>query len=158
MSRKFLALAGACAIGAAGLAQAQPKPAGLSPDEIVGARHSAFLMSIITFNAMRKAPEGTEAKTQAYAANALATWARTLPTMFPAGTGPGAVTVKTRAKAEIWSDRAGFDKAATDYAAATAKLVDLAKANDTAGFKAQLPEVDKTCDACHDKYRAPAQH
>jgi cytochrome c556 len=161
MSKKYLALAVACAIGAVGLvAQAQapsaPPAGGMSANDIVGARHAGFVMSNFIFNSTRRAmgDAATEAKSQVSAANGLATWARALPTMFPAGTGPGAVTVKTRAKAEIWSDRAGFDKDAADYQAATAKLLDLAKANDMAGYKAQIVEVDKTCDACHAAYRA----
>jgi cytochrome c556 len=158
MSKIYLALAAACAIAAAGLAEADTPATGTSPEAIVAARQASFQMSQAVFGSMRRAMDGgtVEAKTMAYPSGALAHWAKALPGMFAAGTGPEAVSLKMRAKPEIWKDRAGFDKDAADYAAAAEKLFDLAKANDTAGFKAQLVEVDKTCDACHAAYRAKA--
>jgi cytochrome c556 len=160
MSKIFVGLAGAFALGAIGLAtaQAQPGPAEHMSGKIIAARQASLAMSVVTFGAMAHATDGgAEAKTQGFAANALARWARVLPTMFPAGTGAdNADGAKTRALPAIWSDRAGFDKAAADYAEATSKLLDLAKAGDTPGFKAQLKVVDGTCDACHERYREKA--
>ncbi len=157
MSKVYVGLAALCALGAAGLAQAQS-----GDDSWVGrtiaARQASFAMSLVTFNAMTHMPDTAEAKSAAFPANALARWAKVMPTMFSAGTGPdNKPGLHTRALPTIWSDRPGFDKAAADYAAATDKLLELAKANDTAGFKAQLKAVDATCDACHDRYRAKAQ-
>ena len=160
MSKLYAGLAGAFALGALGLAtaQAQSGPADHWAAKTVAARQAGLDMSLVTLSAMKHATDGgAEAKTQGYPANALARWAKVLPTMFPAGTGAdNADGAKTRALPTIWSDRAGFDKAAGDYADATAKLLDLVKAGDTPGFKAQLDVVDKTCDACHDSYRAKA--
>jgi cytochrome c556 len=158
MSKLYATLAGVFALGAIGLAAAQAQP---GPDhmaaKIIAARQASLAMSAVTFGSMAHAVDGgAEAKTQGFAANALAKWARVLPTMFPAGTGSdNAEGMKTRALPAIWTDRAGFDKAAGDYADATSKLLDLAKTGDTAGFKAQLKVVDGTCDACHQRYRAP---
>jgi cytochrome c556 len=163
MSKLYAGLAGAFALGAIGLAtaQAQSGSADHMAGKIVAARQASLAMSAVTFGAMKHASDaGAEAKTQGFSANALARWAKVLPTMFPAGTGAdNADGAKTRALPTIWSDQAGFAKAAGDYADATAKLLDLAKAGDTPGFKAQLDVVDKTCDACHETYRAkPAGH
>jgi len=70
--------------------------------------------------------------------------------LFPEGSGGG----ESRAKAEIWSDRAGFDKAMKDaQAAATAMAAVTAEADYVAAMKA----LGGACKTCHDKYRLPKQ-
>jgi cytochrome c556 len=70
--------------------------------------------------------------------------------LFPEGSGGG----ETRAKAEIWSDRAGFDKAMKDaQAAATAMAAVTAEAD----YVAAMKTLGGSCKACHDKYRLPKQ-
>ena len=81
-------------------------------------------------------------------------WFILLPALFPAGTGAGQSSVETKAKPEIWTNWSTFQSRASDYAAATAKLADLAKAGDTPGFTAQLDVVKKSCDACHSDFKA----
>ena len=124
-----------------------------TPAQIVKARQASLEMSAITFGSMKQAAAaGTDASKLGFPAKALSEWALVLPTLFPAGTGPGQAG-ETEAKAEIWSNRAGFEARAADYAAATAKLADLAKANDTPGFTAQLAVVKKSCDSCHSDFK-----
>jgi len=53
----------------------------------------------------------------------------------------------------VWSDRAGFEKAAATLATEAAELANIAKAGDQAGFAAQWGVVRNACSACHDKYR-----
>jgi cytochrome c556 len=77
--------------------------------------------------------------------------------MFPSGTGKGETSAETQALNAIWQDRAGFDRAAASYAAATARLAALAVANDTAEFTKQLAEVDQACSSCHTRYKEGAQ-
>jgi cytochrome c556 len=63
-------------------------------------------------------------------------------------------SAETYAKAEIWSDKAGFEKAGNDaYGAMQA----LKAATDEAGFKAAFPAVGEACKACHDKFRRPKE-
>jgi len=76
-----------------------------------------------------------------------------LPSWFPKGSGPEA-GVKTQAKAEIWTDAAGFAAAVTKLQAETAKLQDLAAAGDLDATKAQARATAGACKACHDAYRA----
>ena len=59
-------------------------------------------------------------------------------------------SAKTEAKAEIWSDAAGFDAAGKAYMTAEAAV--LASA-DEASFKAAFPALGKSCQGCHEKYR-----
>lgn len=154
MSNKLLVFAAACVLGAVGLAAAEAGQPAMSAQDVVATRQAAFNLSAATFGGMKGVIDsGADVKGQTFAAKGLARWARQLPSTFPAGTGAEA-GVPTKAKAEIWSDRAGFEKAAADYAAQTQKLVELAEANDTAGFAAQWTTVRQTCQTCHDAYRA----
>ena len=71
------------------------------------------------------------------------------------GAGSGAEAgVPTHARPEIWSDRAGFEAKAADYAAAADRLAELAAGDDAAAFAAQWTVVRSSCQACHDGYKA----
>jgi len=62
---------------------------------------------------------------------------------------------KTRAKPEVWTDRAAFDKLLQDLTDATRSLAGIA-ANAGAkpeDFKAAVGAVGNACKSCHDKYR-----
>ena len=163
MSNNLIGLAAVCALGAAVLAQA-PAVARYGPADaatLIHARQSALMLSASTFGGMKATIDsGGDVAGQAFAAKALARWARALPSLFPAGTGKES-GVPTKALATVWSDRPGFEQRAADYAAAADKLAQLAEANDKAGFAAQWLAVRQTCSACHDRYReappAPAQ-
>jgi len=70
--------------------------------------------------------------------------------LFPEGSGGG----ESRAKPEIWSDRAGFDKAmqeAQDAAAAMAAV------SDESAYVGAMKALGSSCKGCHDKYRLPKQ-
>lgn len=59
---------------------------------------------------------------------------------------------KTRAKAEVWQNKADFDAKLAEYAKVTA---DAKAATGTAdAFKPAYAKVIKSCDDCHEKYRA----
>ena len=148
--------AAALAAGLAGLALAQVAPP--APASFVQIRQASLDMSVMIRGQMQAAMEaGKEAKTQAYAAFGLARWSHVLPSLFPTGSGPGETKLMTQARPEIWTDRTGFSQAAARYAEAADKLADLAKANDTPGFKAQLVVLQQACDACHARFKAGPQ-
>jgi len=149
MSPKTLALSLAAAAAAvAGLAWAQAPVAPPPPERFVPIRQASLDMSLWTRGQMEAAMKaGGEAKTQAYPARALAKWAHVLPSMFPTGSGPD--VAGTQALPPVWADRPQFLKRAADYAAAADRLSELAQANDTEGFKAQLVLVHQACDSCH---------
>jgi cytochrome c556 len=69
---------------------------------------------------------------------------------FPSSTGPDA-GIKTAARAEIWSDAAGFKQAGDQFAEQARKFAALA-ASDTVDPDA-LKSLGATCAGCHDKYR-----
>ena len=73
---------------------------------------------------------------------------------FPRGTGPQA-GVRTRARAEIWSNAAGFRDAGARFVVAARALNSAAQTGDLARVRAMLPAVQRACGACHDSFRAP---
>jgi cytochrome c556 len=75
---------------------------------------------------------------------------------FPRGTGPEA-GVRTRAKAEIWSNPQGFLQAGAAFVVAARALNDAARSGDLARIRAALPAVQRSCGGCHDTFRAPEQ-
>ena len=93
---------------------------------------------------------GVEVKSFAGAGSATAAWAKQIPTLFPPGSDKG----DTKALPEIWSDNAGFMKAAAELGTAADKLTAAAKANDKDAFAAALKDVGGACGNCHKTYRA----
>jgi cytochrome c556 len=154
MSRTFLSLSTLFILIVAGAGLAKAAPPELRPEQYVAARQASLDMSTFVRGSMQSAMQsGLEARSQGYAAQSLARWAKVLPTLFPAGTGEGQTAAKTQARPAVWADRAGFEAAAARYAEATEQLLARAQANDTEGFKAQLAAVGKACDACHAVYK-----
>jgi cytochrome c556 len=134
--------------------QAPARRIGLTPDQFVEARQTGMDLSATTLLALKSAVTAErEPKTQVDNAGNLNRWANALTMFFPEGTAAGAVKAKTAAKATVFSDRAGFLKAASDYQVAAAELVSRAKANDIVGFKEQLSRVSETCTQCHSIYK-----
>ncbi|TMJ18761.1 MAG: cytochrome c [Alphaproteobacteria bacterium] len=133
------------------LAQPQPAAPGLTPEQIVAARQSSYVLSGGSFAAMKAAADsGADVRTLAFPARSLARWARTLPTLFPAGTNlPG-----SHALPAVWSDRAGFEARAAAYATAAQALAQAAQSGDRAAFLTQWAAVRQTCSACHETYKA----
>ena len=124
----------------------------ITPQQIAEARQAAFRMSAADFQLVRTAAEkGVDLRSLGFAARSLQHWATILPAMFPAGTGPDVVT--TRARPEIWSNRADFEQRARDYAEAAGRMVDAAATGDMTKGGAAWDATRETCNACHQRYR-----
>jgi cytochrome c556 len=125
----------------------------MAPQQIVEARRAAFRLSAADFQLVRTAAEkGADLRSLAGAARSLSQWAAILPALFPAGTGPD--VVETRAKAEIWSNRADFERRARDYTEAAARMAEAAAAGDMTRGGAAWDVTRETCNACHELYRS----
>lgn len=85
-------------------------------------------------------------------AKAMAAIGSFLTTMFPKGSGPE--MGETRALPAIWTDAAGFEKAATTFTEAATKLAAVAETGDMDAIKAQFGAVGKSCGGCHKQFRA----
>ncbi len=144
--RKTLALAAALAVAASGLAVAQTGP---NPIET---RQVAFALLGGNYAGIRAvATAKGDVKTLEGPAKAIARYAAIIPTLFPAGTQTGN---GTKALPEIWSDNAGFQKAAAGLGEAAAQLAKVANAGDAAGVDAAIKAVGDACGACHRTFRA----
>lgn len=123
-----------------------------TPEEIITMRQANQKRVGDLTTGIKKALEGgATAESQADAAKELAQRAHLIKGYFPPGTETGG---NTKARPEIWSNRAGFDAAADAYTEAFDKLVVLAQAGDTPGFSAQFATAGATCGACHRNFRA----
>jgi cytochrome c556 len=144
-----LAAVGLLCLGGGASAQGARTPAA----DIVEARQAAMMLSGVAMGSIKAAVDGGQPiASQRFATRALARWAHAVPGAFPAGSGAEA-GVRTTAKPEIWSDRAGFEAKAADYAAAADRLAELAAGDDAAAFAAQLAVVRASCQSCHDGYK-----
>jgi cytochrome c556 len=145
--RTILVMAGllTCAIAAA---RAQSVPV-----DIIVTRQAGYDLMASALGAVNLAVKAkVEVKSFAGAGAAISAWAKQIPSLFPAGSDKGSRA--TKAKPEIWTDWATFQKDAAALDAAATKLTVLAKANDTEGFTAQLKVVADACAACHKAFRA----
>jgi cytochrome c556 len=139
---------GAPVVHAAG----KPKAVKVPSAALVDARRAAMMLSGADMAAMKGVIDrGEDPKTAIFAASALSAWAAALPGLFPTGS----VSTASKAKPDIWSDRAGFEAVAQSLAADAGQLRDYARANDKAAFAAQWTRVRSNCQACHDKYKLP---
>lgn len=85
----------------------------------------------------------------ANAAGALSASAAQLVGMFPPGS-----TANSRALPVIWSDAAGFAKAATEFGAAAELALVAAAASDATAFAAAVKVIGDNCNSCHQTFRA----
>lgn len=144
-----LVLAGALAIGGAGTAIAQNAAAKAVTERQAGFKRVGGAFKTINDQLKAGEPDLAAIRTAAAAINASGSaqyrW-------FPRGSGPAA-GVKTKARAEIWSDGPGFAVAQRAYQVEAAKLQRFAAAGDVEGLKQQAKALGGACGGCHKKYR-----
>ncbi|RKK01308.1 cytochrome c [Pseudoroseomonas wenyumeiae] len=134
----------ALALGAAGSGGAWAQA------DVVGQRKEEMKRSGAHLEAIKKIMDAGEAVGPvAPRAQEMHGYFATLPTLFPAGS-----TENSKARPEVWSDRAGFEKAASNASEATAKLAAAAGSGDRDATAAAFREVGASCGACHRNYRA----
>lgn len=143
MTRELVVLA-ILAIATAGVAQAE----GYDPIETRQAGQDLMNGTYVGIKAV-VAAKG-DVKTLEVPAKAMARWIKQFPTQFPKGSEQGH---NTKALPAVWSDPAGFQKAADNFVEAATKLADLAKAGDTDAVATQVKTVGEACGACHRTFR-----
>jgi len=150
-----LAAAVLAAAGLSGMAAAQTVPPGPAisypADTFIAVRQAGYDLQAGVAAGMKTVIDGGgDVKGLVDGAEGLSSWGHTIPALFPDGTQSGH---NTKARPEIWSDRAGFEKAAQTFWMEADKLAVLADANDKAGFAAQYATTTQACGACHRAYR-----
>jgi cytochrome c556 len=141
----FLATA-ALATGVTGTALAQA-----TPESVIAGRKAAYDLQGAVAALMKGAVDsGAEVKPYANGAKAMVAWGKAIPGMFPPGTDTGA----TKALPAVWSDKAGFEKAAATFVGNAEKLQAAADSGDKAAFADAFKATSASCGACHNNYRA----
>ncbi len=139
--------------GAQAKVRAPAAPPVPTAQDIVNTREASMIMSAVALGAVRGAAAKPDSvKGAAFPASGLAKWAAALPAMFPASTRNVA---GTRARPEIWTNRADFNAKAAAFTSATAALVSAARADDKVAFTAAVESTAGACKACHDAYQTP---
>ncbi len=92
----------------------------------------------------------SDVKDQFHEAEGIVRWAAAIPGLFPLGSS----SADSRAKPEIWRNKADFDRKAADLGTAATRLLTAANAGDAADFALQAKAVEQKCAACHTTYRA----
>lgn len=150
MARRAKALgwiAIAVALGLAGAAASAPADTIAMRQTQLKALGAAF--KTINDELRRSSPDAAKIKAGMVVMNKAAA---AMPAWFPAGTGPESGAA-TKARPEIWKDKAGFAEDARAFAAETRKLQALAASGDFDAMKAQAKTVGGTCGACHSGFR-----
>ncbi len=120
--------------------------------DLIAVRQAAFALNGGDFAFIRSVVGAKgDVKPLEVPAKAIAKWAAVIPTMFPKGTETGD---DTKALPEIWSDMAGFQKAAMTMGTVATKLADSAKAGDAEAVAADTKALGEACGGCHRPYRA----
>lgn len=148
MKPLYLAMAAIACLGTAFPAAAQFA----KPEDAIKYRKAAFTVMATHFGRVAAMANGrVPFDAKAAAANAeIATMMSKLPYAgFVDGTDKG----DTKAKPEIWSERAKFDAAATKMQDEMVKFNAAAKTGDLAAIKAGVGGVGQACKGCHDTYR-----
>jgi cytochrome c556 len=151
MRRTLLLTIALLAIPITAIAQEQtPPPAPTTPDEFVAQREANMGRGGGALAAMKKAADsGGDLTALAPRIEWLTHWSEELPTFFPEGSD----TPASGAQPEVWSDRAGFEAAASRFRTAVAGLAAPAAANDHAAFLTAWTAVQAACDGCHASYK-----
>jgi cytochrome c556 len=137
----------------AGLATALPAAAQFQkPEDAIKYRKAAFTVMAAHFSrigAMAAGRAPFDATVAASNADIVASMSKLPFAGFTDGTSTG----DTRAKPEIWSNRAKFDAGATKMQEEIAKLNAAAKTGNFEAVKTAFGAAGQTCKACHDDFR-----
>src|SRR6185437_5933561 len=121
-------------------------------DSLIAARQAGMDLQVALAGAIKRGIESkAEVKPFKDAGDGIAAWGKAIPGLFPAGTEKGH---KTRALPVIWSDRAGFEKAAANLTEAAETMAKAAEAGNSAEFATAFQATGQACAACHRTYRA----
>lgn len=149
-----LSYAVAAMFAAASLAAfAQPAP---KPETLIKSRQSAFQLVAWHSGRIKASLDGTYNKEEVQrAAATIAAIANSgLVSLFAPGTEQGKGWHDTTAKPELFKDSKRVGELSADFAKQATELSKIAAGGDVALVKAQFANLNKTCKACHDDFRA----
>ena len=133
------------------VAAALPASAQVKPEDQIKLRKSAYALMGANFASLAAMAQGKKPYNKDEAArnaNLVATLADVPRQYFGEGTDKG----ETKAKPELWKNRADFDSKMDKMINETKRLPQAAA--DLASLKQAVGDVGSACKACHDDYRA----
>ena len=151
LRNKLLAIGGATAVALTLMAPASLISAA-TPAEVIAQRKAVMSLQGAAAIGIVTAMKAGDAATVAKLAGPLGRSAAVIPSLFDKGTGPEAG--QTKALPAIWEKWDDFKAAAAKLGTESAKLAEVAKGGDNAAIGAQFGALAKTCDGCHDTFRA----
>jgi cytochrome c556 len=145
LSMAILGIGGICG------AQADDSQAAAA-DDLIAVRQAGMAVQSSVVAAILQAI-GTNADIMPFAAtgDAMAEWSQGLPELFPPGTESGQ---NTQARPAVWSDRAGFEKAAANLTVAAQAMAKAAAAENQREFINAFRATSLACATCHVTYRS----
>ena len=102
------------------------------------------------FNAMSRGQTPFDAPEAAKRARRMEVVIGMLPEAFP----EDSQGEQSKAKPEIWANKADFDQLMQDFQTRAAKLTQATAGGQEADIKAAVKDVSGACGQCHDKYKA----
>jgi cytochrome c556 len=127
-----------------------------APADDVRVRISGFRelgASFKTVNDALRSPEPQTILIQ-MAARQIVNASRSLPTWFPAGSGPESGE-KTKSKSAIWQQPAQFKAAKDAFANQALQFQRATQSGNVALIQAETRKLGMTCKGCHDSFRTP---
>jgi cytochrome c556 len=144
---KRIALAAVVVAAAAFTVEAQQ----VKPENQIKYRRAAYQLMNLNFGnlaAMAKEEKPFNKEEAARNAEFVALLATVPKSYFGEGTDK-----ETKAKPEIWTNRADFDTKMDKMVGEAQKVPAVVRAGDMAAFKKQVGDLGAACKACHDEYR-----
>ena len=138
-------------VAAAGSAAAQIKP-----EDAIKWRQSGYGFMAWNMARIKANVDGTYNKEEVIkAANAIQAIANSgMGALYLPGTDKGTGWEATRARPEVWTEKEKLGKAAGAFIKEANELAKVAAAGDAATTKEQFGRLAKTCDNCHDDFKA----
>jgi cytochrome c556 len=148
---KLLAMGGAAAVALTLMAPADLTSAA-TPAEVIAQRKALMDLQGATAIGIVAAMKAGDTAMVAKLAGPLSRSAGVIPSFFDKGTGSEAG--KTAALPAIWEKWDDFKAAAAKLGTESAKLAEAAKEGNQAAVAAQFSALAKSCDGCHEIFRA----
>ncbi len=151
----WLVAAALAALGGPALAQQQQQqtpPQQQSPEALSAERRGLMRQQLQAVRAIAPVVQGGgDPRSVRPQADSLVTTGRRKLELFP----PGSDREDDRARPEIWTNRAEFDRIGATLIAAVERLAQAAQAGDRAAFAAAFQATSAACSGCHERFQFP---
>lgn len=127
----------------------------VKPEDAIKFRQSGYTFMAWNMGRIKANVDGTYNKDEVIkAANAIQAIANSgMGALYLPGTDKGKGWKDTRVKPELFTDKEGVGKVATNFVQQANEMAKVAAAGDAAAAKAQFGKLGESCKGCHDKFR-----